>query len=119
MSAADIVPESVPYTLKCGRKLVLREMSFVEFRDLERFQKTEQPDEKSAYGSAYVLWLLCRKEGVSKADQIAGKWSLTLDELLVDLTLDDLKGLGEVMRPFLPSRSATKPESHDPPSSSA
>jgi hypothetical protein len=101
MNAQDLVPVTKTIKLRCGRELVLEEMSFLELRDLGARAKEEQEEDK-VLGWAFLLWLLVRKHGITKAHQVAGKWAMTFDELLADLTIEDLKEHAEVTRPFLP-----------------
>jgi hypothetical protein len=114
MNAKDLAPHTTTIQLRCGRELVLEEMSFLELRDLGARAKEEKEEDK-VLGWAFVLWLLCRKHGVSKGDQVKGKWLLTFDELLADLTIEDLKEHAEATKPFLPVAPAAGTPTGSPP----
>lgn len=117
MSAAEVVPETRTVTLKSGRKLVFHELSMLDLRDLERFKRNEKVAEDSLDLVAYYVWLMARKEGVPREKQLAGKWAMTFEDLLIDLAPGDLKELAAVIRPFSASDAETSPESSTPASS--
>lgn len=121
MSTADIIP--TPKTIKVtGGELVLEPLTLRDIRDGEKelgpfgqWFPSQDPTQFKVTNLIYVLWLLCRKHGISKDDRIKGKWKYTLDELSDMVTYQDLLKHHQVIMDFLTSESQTGSNSlHQP-----
>ena len=102
MSVEEVTPRWERIKLAGGRVLMLQDLSMLDIRDGEKLlgrpmdewlpQRENDPGYTHSSVEAFgvILWLLSRKAGVSKADQIAGKWAFTLEDLLADVTRPDV-----------------------------
>lgn len=102
--------------LKSGRILHLHELNFLDFRDgehllgrpLEKWFDKDDASFSAVKTLGIFLWLCSRKDGISKADQIAGKWAFSLDVLLCDLTDGDIERHQAVILSFFGRSGASE-----------
>jgi hypothetical protein len=126
VNVADVTPQQKTITLESGRVLHLTDLSLLDFRDGERILKRGHdkwlptPAQVDTWPHSFLealgvlLWLLARKHGVSKADQIAGKWPFSLDELLVDASDVDIVEHKDLIAAFYAGRRAKKSSGSSP-----
>ena len=127
----DYLPMQLDLALACGRKITLREMTMLDYRDGEKLLERSRPDwfridaktgeVKVDYTTLGVLiWLMARKTDVSRENQLRGKWAFTLDDLLVDFTERDFMRNGsEITSFFLQTQASDTDESGSEPAESS
>jgi hypothetical protein len=102
-------------TMKCGRVCVLHELSMMDFQDGIEILKTpvdnwisrapdpkhpEDPDKHQiTINEPYktiptLIWLMSRKDGLTRDEIIQRKWKFKLADIEIDMHSDDLSAHG-------------------------
>jgi len=130
VNVADVTPQEVVIKLESGRELHLSDLTLLDYRDGEkrigRSHGRWLPSKSNAdtweysiiEAFAVVLWLAARKHGVTKQDQLAGKWALSLEDLIQEATGEDLVRHLELVVSFYDGRRAKKSSGSSPAPSS-
>lgn len=103
-------PKVTTITLRSGRELKLHEITFLDLQDGEEIlgkshdlwivsdlSDPEKPTTTITNPTKTIpamVWLLARKDGLTREEVIARKWKITLAELTAELTMKDIEAHG-------------------------
>lgn len=104
----EAAPRSRAIRLQSGRDLVLHELSLLDLSDGEEilgipsdswFQKSESGTEAKVTAKLLgtVVWLMARKNGLSRQQILAKQWPFALNELMSELTMSDISTHGSAI----------------------